>query len=145
MKTTSILILIFFSFISCAPKDTPTCHYKIKIKNNTDKVLFIDNPSDNAISISDIREHPIEESIKPFAGNNGSEMGTIHFIGGCKPMCVEDILDGKESMYIFLYDSVAIANKKWDEVREKHLIAKSYKINLEELKKSNFTIEYNGK
>ncbi|RKR08283.1 hypothetical protein C8C83_5520 [Flavobacterium sp. 90] len=145
MKTTSILILFLFIIISCAPKDTPTCHYKIKIKNNTNKILFIGKPSDNSISILDIREHPIEESVKAFAGNNGNEIGSIHFIGSGKPMCVENILSKKDTMRIFLCDSVAIANKKWNEVREKHLVAKSYKITLEELQKTNFTIEYNGK
>lgn len=143
------LILSFVTvllIVSChEPKDTADCHYKIKIKNNTDKVLLLDTSDDSLVYTTDRRLYKREESVKPYAGNGEHKIGSIHFIGGGKPTCVEDLLDNNQSMYLFLFDSVAIANKTWNEIRQQNLFAKRYKIKLEDLKKNNFTVEFDEK
>ncbi len=146
MKTPFFLIAILFLLISCEPRDSENCHYTLKIKNNTNTVLFWYDASEPKITPGDIRTDPYYKPIKAFAGNNNTKIGEIHFIGGGRPSCIESLFDNKEeTMYLFLFDSLQIAKKEWSEVVRDTLIIKRLDLKLKELKENNFTIEFNGK
>lgn len=139
-----IIVTLFLSVACHAPKDTENCHYSIKFKNNTDGVFFIDQSSDTTIDAKDIRRDPFYKSVRAYAGNNNVEIGGIHFIRNGRPMCIEDLYKPDEKLYVFVYDSIALGNKDWDEVKKNYLVTKRYDFTIEELRKINFTIDYNG-
>lgn len=147
MKKLLLLTPILVFLISCEPQDSANCHYTIKVKNNTDKVLFWYSASKPEIIPGDIRTDPYFAPIKAFAGNNNIEIGKIRFLGGGKPSCVESLFDTneEETMYLFLFDSLQISKKDWSEVVRDTLIIKRLDLKLKELKGNNFTIEFNGK
>jgi hypothetical protein len=140
-----LIVTIIFLNIAChAPKDTENCHYKIKFKNNTDKVLFVDYSSDTIIYNKDIRRDPFYKSVSAYAGNNNIELGRITFITNGRPMCIEDLYKPDEKLYVFVYDSIALGNKNWDEVKKNYLVTKRYNLTLKQLKAMNFEITYDG-
>jgi hypothetical protein len=140
-----IMAIIFLNIACHAPKDTNDCHYKIKFKNNTDRVLFIDSSSDTILeSYMDPRPYYVNTVVLPRAGNNNIELGRIPFIRNGRPMCIEDLYKDDEKLYVFVYDSIVLGNKDWDEVKKNYLLTKRYDVTVEELRKTNFTIEYNG-
>lgn len=142
-----LIIAILFLNIAChTPTDTNNCHYSVKFKNNTDKVLFIDSSSDTILqSYMDPREYYEDTNVLPHAGNNNIKMGSIYFIRNGRPMCIEDLYKPNEKLYVFVYDSIALGNKDWNEIKKNYLITKRYDFTIEELRKMNFTIEYDGK
>lgn len=141
------IIIVSFLFAAChAPKDTPNCHYSIKFKNNTGKVLFINSASDTILeSYMDPREEYHQDmKVLPHAGNSTVELGRISFIRNGRPMCVEDLYKPNEKLYVFVYDSIELGNKDWNEVKKSYLVTKRYDFTIDELRKMNFMIDYNG-
>lgn len=135
------MVLILFS--SCQePKDTHDCHYKIKIKNNTDKVLYLYAASEPLITPGDIRTDPFFKPTAAHAGNGTIEMGAIRYIGGGKPMCIESLYTPEKEFYIYVFDSLTISKKSWKEVVDNSLTVKRFDINVKELQKSDFLLEY---
>ncbi|MBF4507665.1 hypothetical protein IRZ83_13395 [Flavobacterium sp. JLP] len=146
MKKTVLLISIFNLIISCQePKDTDNCHYKIKFKNNTNKVLYVYSVSDSVMPEGDFRTDPYFEPIPAFAGNGNIKIGEIRFIGGGRPTCVEDIMSTEKQLYIYVFDSAYIAKKDWNEVLNNNLIDKRIDLKIEQLVENNFTLDYNQK
>jgi hypothetical protein len=139
-----ILAILFLNMACHEPKDTENCHHSIKFINNTEKVLFIDYSSDTIIYSKDIRQDPFYKSVVPFAGNNNIKIGEIRFVSNGKPICIEDLYNPNEKLYVFVYDSLAIGNKDWNEVKKEYLVTKRYEYTVNELRINNFTIVYNG-
>ncbi len=149
-----ITAIIFLNIACHAPKDTENCHYKIKFKNNTDKTLYIDFGTDtiltiyqkNLIEASDFdpRLDAFHTKISAYAGNNNVEIGGIYFTPNGRPMCIEDLYNPDEKLYMFVYDSIVLGNKDWNEVKKNYLVTKRYDFTIDELRKTNFTIDYNG-
>ena len=127
-----------------SPQDSENCHYSIKLKNNTNKVFYL-YAVDSILPLSDIRTDPFFKPMSAFAGNDGIEMGRIRFVGGGRPTCIEEVMQNKKYLHIYLLDSASLANKNWDEIRHNNLIERKIKVTIDELRKSNFTIDYNGK
>ncbi|WDF65354.1 hypothetical protein [Flavobacterium sp. KACC 22763] len=143
MRKGRFLLLLVLLVISCTPKDTMNCHYKIKFKNNSDRVLYIETSSDTILyNYSDPRPYATNTLVKAKAGNDNVEIGTAYFQRNGKPMCIEDLYQNEEKIYLFVYDSVALGNKKWEEITRDYLIAKRFDFSLNELRKSDFTVEY---
>ncbi len=144
MRTAHALFPLILLIISCAPKDTKNCHYKIKFKNSTDKVLYIETSSDTILHpYSDPRPYAINTLVKGRAGNDDVEIVAVYFQRNGKPMCVEDLYKNEDKMYLFVYDSIAIGNKNWQEITKQYLVAKRYDFTLNELRDKDFLIEYN--
>ncbi|WDF65357.1 hypothetical protein [Flavobacterium sp. KACC 22763] len=142
-----ILLLIAFSLISACqePKDRSDCHYSIKIKNNTDKILYIYRGFDSFMPSGDFRSDPYFKPVAAFAGNGNVEIGEIRFTGGGRPICIEDAMGINEKLYIFIYDSTFIANKKWEEVLKDSLIDRRLEVTIKELIENSFIINYDKK
>jgi hypothetical protein len=83
--------------------------------------------------------------VAAFAGNGNIEAGEIRFTGGGRPSCMEDAIGIDDKLYIFIYDSAFIANKEWDEVLKDSLIDRRFYVTIDELRKNNFTINYDKK
>lgn len=140
-------ILSFFTVLillgSCQePKDSDDCHYKIKIKNNSDKVLYLYSAGEPVITPGDIRTDPFFKPAPAHAGNGTVEMGAIRYLGGGKPKCVESFYPAEKQFYVFVFDSAAIAQKSWKEVIDNNLFVKRFDITVKELQKTDFTLEY---
>lgn len=143
MRKGRFLLFLVLLVISCTPKDTKNCHYKIKFKNNTDKALFIETSSDTILyNYSDPRPYGANTLVKAKAGNGSVEIGTAYFQRNGKPMCIEDLYKNNDRIYLFVYDSVALGNKNWEEIARDYLIAKRFDFSLNELSKTDFTVEY---
>ena len=140
-----LIVLLLFLCFACTPKDTNNCHYSIKFINNTDKALFIDSSSDTILkSYMDPREYFENTHVLPYAGNNRIELGSICFIRNGRPMCIEDLYKGEKKVSVFVYDSLILGKKDWNDIMINYLITKRYDFTIEELRKINFTIKYNG-
>ncbi|KAF2338454.1 hypothetical protein [Flavobacterium tistrianum] len=138
----NILFLILLA--SCTPKDTENCHYKIKFKNNTDSVLYIEASSDTILhNYSDPRPYAINTLVKAYAGNKNIELGTAYFQRNGKPMCIEDLYKNEDKIYLFVYDSIALGNKNWEDIINDYPVVKKYGFTLGELRDKDFLIEHN--
>lgn len=144
MKKIAILIIITNLMIACQePKDSSNCHYSVKLKNNTNKVLYVFRGTDSIMLAGDFRNDPYFKPVPAFAGNGNREMGEIRFTGGGKPTCIEEVLEDDQILYLFVLDSASIAKKEWKEVLNNNLVERRIKKTLDELRKDNFTVEYN--
>jgi hypothetical protein len=140
-----ILAILFLNMACHEPKDTENCHYSIKFKNNTDKALFINSSSDTILQgYMDPRMYPEDTNVPPYAGNDKVKIGEIRFVRNGKPMCIENLYKSDEKLYIFIYDSIELGNKDWNEVKKNYMVTKRYDYTFNELQKNNFTINYNG-
>ncbi|OIV40341.1 hypothetical protein [Flavobacterium johnsoniae] len=140
-------ILSFFTALillgSCQePKDSKNCHYKIKFKNNTSKVLYLYTAEDSVIPVRDIRTDPYFKPTPANAGSGTIEAGTIRFTGGGKPMCVESLYPPEKQFYIFVFDSAAVSKKTWQQVVEHNSTLKRFDITVKELQRTDFTLKY---
>ncbi|OHT43410.1 hypothetical protein [Flavobacterium tructae] len=142
-----VLLMIAFNLINACqkPKDNNNYHYSIKVKNNTNKVLYIYRGFDSVMPLGDFRSDPYFKTTAAFAGNGNIEIGEIRFTGGGRPTCIEDILHVDERLYIYVFDSAFIANKKWDEILKDSLVDGRLEVTIDELIKNSFTINYNKK
>lgn len=143
MKRIVSFITLIILFSSCEPNDRDDCHYKIRIKNNSDKVLYLYSASEPKITPGDIRNDPYFETVPAHAGNGKVEFGNIRYIGGSKPQCVESFYEPEEEFYIYVFDSLAISKKSWEEVIEKNLYVKRFDITVNKLRENGFILEYN--
>ncbi|MBP1223069.1 hypothetical protein [Flavobacterium sp. 1355] len=143
MKSIFSFFTVVVLFVSCnEPKDTDNCHYKIKFKNNTAKVLYLYPAQDSVIPDRDIRTDPYFKPTPAHAGNGTIEAGTIRFTGGGKPMCIESLYPLEQKFYIYLLDSAAISQISWKEVVDENLAVKRFDISVKELQKNDFLLEY---
>jgi hypothetical protein len=142
-----ILAILFLNMACHEPKDTENCHYSFKIRNNTNRVIYMQISSDTTIGIdSDPRYYslPLTEKISAYAGNNNAKSGELSFISNGKPKCAEDVFRSNELFYILVFDSIEMGKKEWAEIVKNYQLKYRFKFKFEELQKNNFTINYNG-
>jgi len=146
MRKLIVIALVLLNVACHAPKNTENCHYSIGLKNKTDRALFVNAYSDTILkSYMDPRNDAYNSRLLPYAGHNNVEIGDIHFIRNCHPICIEDLVKQGEKFHFFVYDSIKLGNKKWDSVQRHYLIAKRFDLTLNDLKKMNWVITYDGK
>ncbi len=128
-----------------APKDTDICRYGIQIKNESNKVLYIDWAEDTILrNYMDPRIDPYQPTAKQFAGVSNNPLGRLFFSRNGSPMCVELLYKTDVEVYVFMYDSVMLGNRDWKDIRNEYLVAKRYDLTLQDLENMNWTIIYDG-
>ncbi len=140
-----VLSFLLLMLVHCEPEDTDNCHYGINFINKTDKVLFVLPSKDTILhNYMDPREDSFQASISPYAGQGGVPEGRLRFLASVSPRCVENLLRYDPRLYVFVFDSLTLGNKDWEEVMTNYLVAKRYNLTLNDLEQMDWIITFDG-
>jgi hypothetical protein len=141
MKTKYLIIAgVLFTLLSGGKcrKDTESCHFHIKIVNNSNKSIYLSK------SLS----YPDTSILDP----NPYLQGDYHLIQPGRndyslsfSDCYESVFNHRpniDKLIVFVFDSDVLANNSWSVVKQNYMILKRIELSLIDLENKNWTITY---
>ena len=131
------MVLLSLSMFACLEK---TDSRKIKINNNSDKVVYVFKSQSDEFTNPYIRLN--SDTLLKYERAVSDDSFNIRYIVGWNSF-IENSKAGK--MRIFLVEQDSVDKYGIKEVLMKNIYTKVYKVNLQDLKDCNWEISYNGK
>jgi hypothetical protein len=115
-------------------KDIDHWDFKLKITNNSDRIIYFYNSDiypDTTISFEYNPINSIGYRVNPGVTESNRIRGTW-----------EDKFQYIDTLMIFIFDEETLQIVPWDTIQEKYMILKRYDLSLEDLQGMNWTITY---
>ncbi|MDD2244266.1 MAG: hypothetical protein VB024_02670 [Dysgonamonadaceae bacterium] len=132
----SIMITLFFLMSSCANSGGfDECHNSIYLTNNSDKTIYyVSTLKENFFNFDPTNPtYATDLKIKP-----GEKMKVRI---GFQLSCWEQVLDNAGGyVYIYIYDAEYLESTDWQSAKNNYI--KKYKLDTNQLKKSNWSVVY---
>jgi hypothetical protein len=141
MKRTIYLLLIIGLSLTasiCKKEDTENCHHRITFHNNSARTVYVRMTEERYYDSGFPNPYLSPEYFKTKPGEinrralSSRDCLESHFVGEY----------GAEEKLIFIIDEAVLQTYSWDEILEKRLFLKEYRLTLDDLRRIEWKLTY---